>query len=291
MTDPHRNVSDPLLTTLLDIAAALPGRELIIAGGYGLFLKQTQFAKGKVRTLFSESQLPGARTTEDIDWVLHAEVVTDSKMMGEIRKCLDSLAFEVVTKSKYMQFTREMRIGQVKVDLLAAPLGEFSKRVKKDDRRVRPKPSVKLHASKLEEAVAVERDALRIPIAGYLSSGRVHETEILVPQAFSFLLMKLNAFRDRLDDPKKDQGRHHALDIYRIVGLMTRDEFQAVKSLAKEFRNHPGVGEVRGIVDKHFTPADGLGRIRMQEHPLYAEDFAIDELIDVLSELFPPVVG
>lgn len=40
------------------------------------------------------------------------------------------------------------------IDLLAAPLGRFAERVPKDSRRVKPRPSVKLHASKLEEAVA-----------------------------------------------------------------------------------------------------------------------------------------
>ena len=77
-----------------------------------------------------------------------------------------------------MQFTREMQPGQVKIDLLAVPLGEFASRVKKDVRRVRPKPSVKLHTSKLEEAVGVDRDMLRIPVSGTLSNGDPHQTEV-----------------------------------------------------------------------------------------------------------------
>lgn len=288
MKHEHDMARDPLLTTILDIDAALSGRELIIGGGYGLFLKQTQLAKDRVRTLFAASRLPVARTTEDIDWILRAEVVTESEAMGEIRRCLDSLGFTVVETAKYTQFVREMNPGSVKVDLLAAPLGNFSERVKKDQRRVRPKPSVKLHASKLEEAVAVEREALRIPIAGQLSSGGLHETEILVPQAFSYLLMKLHAFRDRMNDPKKDQGRHHALDIYRIVGLMTKDEDATVRSLIAEFSDHPRVVDAREIVETQFTPADGTGRLRMQEHPLYSARFDLDVFTKELSEFFSP---
>ncbi len=286
MTYEHEVARDPLLTTILDIDAALPGRELIIGGGYGLFLKQTQLAKEGVRTLFAASQLPVARTTDDIDWILRAEVVTESEAMGEIRQCLDSLGFTVVETAKYTQFVREMNPGSVKVDLLAAPLGEFSDRVKKDPRRVRPKPSVKLHASKLEEAVAVERDALRISIAGQLSSGHRHETEILVPQAFSYLLMKLHAFRDRMNDQKKDQGRHHALDIYRILGLMTKDEDVTVRSLVDEFSDHPRIVDAREIVEKHFTPAEGIGRLRVQEHPLYSTSFDLEFFVQQLTELF-----
>ena len=85
-----------------------------------------------------------------------------------------------------MQFTRDMQPGQVKIDLLAAPLGEVSSRVKKDVRRARPKPSVKLHASKLEEVAGVDRDTLRIPVSGIRSSGDPRQTEVLIPQAFTF---------------------------------------------------------------------------------------------------------
>jgi hypothetical protein len=80
--------------------------------------------------------------------------------------------------------------------------------------------------------------------------------------------MKLHTFRDRMNDEKKDQGRHHALDIYRIVGLMTKDEDVTVRSLAAEFSDHPRVVDAREVVETHFTPAAGTGRIRMQEHPV-----------------------
>ena len=60
-----------------------------------------------------------------------------------------------------------------------------------------------LHASKLEEAVAVDRETLRIPISGVLSSGQTHKSHVLIPQTFTYLLMKLCAFRDRMDDSDK----------------------------------------------------------------------------------------
>ena len=73
---------DPLLTTLLDLDAALESRELIIGGGYGLYLKQLYLKQNpQIRALFPPNTLPSARTTEDIDLILRAEVVTDSKSM------------------------------------------------------------------------------------------------------------------------------------------------------------------------------------------------------------------
>lgn len=278
---------DPLLTTLLDLDAALNDRKLMIAGGYGLFLKQKHLKDHpERRTLLSTEALPIARTTEDIDLILRAEVVTDSASMKQIRTALDALGFRVVDTAKYTQFVRDMSPGQVKIDLLAAPLGEFASRVPKDPRRVKPRPSVKLHASKLEEAVAVARDALQIPINGTLSSGEPHQATILVPQAFTYLLMKFCAFRDRINDPDKGLGQHHALDIYRIVGMITREEDDSVRKLSAEFSEHPIVQQVRDIAQTHFIAEDGLGRLRIREHPLYRKSFDLDQLADELSSLF-----
>jgi hypothetical protein len=206
---------DPLLTTLLDLDAALNSTpQLILAGGYGLYLKQQYLRENpQIRTLLAIDALPTARTTEDIDLILRAEIVTDSASMGTIRAALDGLGFTVVETAKYTQFVRPMPPGQVKVDLLAPPLGEFASRVPHDARRVRPRPSVNLHASKLAEALAADRHALAIPLQGKLSSGTDHSTNVLIPQAFTYLLMKLGAYRDRKDDDDKNFGRHHALDI------------------------------------------------------------------------------
>jgi len=261
---------DPLLTALLELDAALaPPIELTVGGGYGLFLKQLFLKEnGHIQTLFAIDELPQARTTQDIDLILRAEVVTDSPSMGRIRRALDSLGFEVVPEAKYMQFTMDVGTGTVKIDLLAGPLGQFADRVPSDPRRVKPQPSVNLHARKLEEALAVEQHPIRIPISGTLRTGEAHKTIVSIPQAFTYLLTKLIAFRDRIDDSTKDYARHHALDIYRIVGLLTREEDVYVKELSREFRLHPTVLDARKIVQDYFIPADGIGRLRIREHQL-----------------------
>jgi hypothetical protein len=278
---------EPLLTTLLDLDSALHSpKNLIIGGGYGLYLKQLHIRDNpQIRTLFAESDLPSPRTTEDIDLILRAEIVTDAASMKVIRGVLDQLGFTVVETAKYTQFVRPMSPGQVKIDMLAAPLGEFASRVPKDARRVKPKPSVNLHASKLEEALAVERHGILIPIQGLLSSGEPHQTEVLIPQAFTYLLMKLCAYRDRMDDADKNLGQHHALDIYRIVGLLTQDEDANVRSLSAEFAQHPVVINAREIAATHFIAPDAIGRLRIREHPLYSPALNLDRLASELSQL------
>lgn len=277
---------NPLLTTLLDLDAALSPQKLIIGGGYGLYLKQLYVSNNpQIRTLFAVDDLPSARTTEDIDLILRADIVTDSHSMKVIRDVLDRLGFTVVETAKYTQFVRQMAPGQVKIDLLAAPLGEFASRVQKDARRVKPNPSVGLHASKLEEAIAVDRHSISIPIQGQLSSGQAHQTEVLIPQTFTYLLMKLCAYRDRMDDANKDLGQHHALDIYRIVGLLTEAEDADVRALSTEFAEHPTVIDARQVASTHFIPSDGIGRLRIREHPLYNTRLDLDRFSKELHQL------
>lgn len=205
--------------------------------------------------------------------------------MKRIRNALDQLGFTVVETAKFTQFVRPMSPGQVKIDLLAAPLGEFASRVPRDSRRVKPRPSVDLHASKLEEALAVDRHPILIPIQGQLSSGQLHQTEVVIPQAFTYLLMKLCAFRDRMDDAEKDLGQHHALDIYRIIGLLTQDEDADVRSLSAEFAEHPVVIDARQIAATHFVSTDGIGRLRIREHPLSSASLDLDRLAQELKQL------
>ena len=174
---------DPLLTTLLELDAALNSSiEFTVGGGYGLFLKQLYLKENRnIRTLFPFEDLPAARTTQDIDLILKAKLVTDAQCMKPIRQALDNLNFVVIPGAKYMQFKRDVGTGEVKIDLLAGPLGEFAERVQRDPRRVKPQPSVNLHARKLEEALAVEHYPIRIPISGTLPSGVIHKTTVLIP--------------------------------------------------------------------------------------------------------------
>jgi hypothetical protein len=68
MTEP-----DPLQECLLGLHAALDESvPLIIAGGYGLYLKQRSIIHSGLRTLFRPELLPDNRTTHDIDLFLRA---------------------------------------------------------------------------------------------------------------------------------------------------------------------------------------------------------------------------
>ncbi len=230
------NTKDPLEASLLDLHVILGEHmPLILGGGYGLYLKQNALSRDSTRTRFTEDRLPDNRTTQDIDLFLRAEVVVNADRMKAVREALDSLGFQPVAGSEYMQFAKAaMPAGEIKIDLLVGPLGDLfdPKTIKRDDRRVRPKAFRQLHAHPLDEAVAIEEHLTPIEIRGSRSDGSPHVATVYVPQPFTYLLMKLLAFRDRIHDEAKSLARHHALDVYRIIGLVTEAEDDVVRTVA-----------------------------------------------------------
>jgi len=278
---------DPLITTVVDLDEALGGgSDLLLAGGLGLYLKQRHLLDTGARTLLPPSRWPTARTTQDIDLVLRAEFVVDPEAMSRHRSALDTLGFEVVPGAEWMKFKRVIDGRDVIVDIMVGPLGPLEAQVKRDAVRVRPPGSKGLHARATDDALGVEHEPHRIKV---VSGDR--SCEVLVPQAFPFALMKLGALRDRINDADKDEGRHHALDLYRIVAMLTEDEDAVANALARQHAGDDRLLAAIRVVEERLVPADGLGRIRMREHPLCPPDADADWLAAELLRLLRPPSG
>lgn len=273
--------TDPLTKTVINLDFALGGNaDLLLAGGFGLYLKQRHLEDSVTKTLLPRSRWPGARTTQDIDLFLRAEVVADANQMARYREALDQLGFEVVAGAEWLKFWREVDGRKVVVDLMVGPLGDLEDHVKRRNVRVSPKGSSGLHARAANDAIGVEHDPIRLALG---AGGR--SCEVLVPQAFPFALMKLGALRDRIRDPDKDEGRHHALDLYRIASMLTEEEESAAKGLAAKYQDHPVIAGATRTIEEHLAPPTGLGRIRLREHPLCPPDAEADWLANELRRL------
>jgi hypothetical protein len=286
------NAFAPLMTTLLDLAYALrdTGVPLTIGGGFGLYLKQNHLRQSGERTLLS--QLPEPRATNDIDLFLRVDVLASLPTMQHVAQSLGNLGFQVVENAKFFQWQRTIVIGgiehEVKVDLLVGPLDECRDHLKTDKLpRVRPKGNLQLHAYHTEEAIAIDQESKALPIRGLRGDGSEYATEVFVPQAFTYLMMKLFAFDDRKGDDRKDAGRHHAMDLYRIVAMMTEPEYQRASQLGQKHITDPRVIRARKIVAADFKTLTSLGILRLREHRLYRDDLQTNEFIGVLEELFP----
>ncbi|MFO0961847.1 MAG: hypothetical protein U0625_02960 [Phycisphaerales bacterium] len=275
------DLEHPLLRTVIDLDEALGGdARLLLAGGLGLFLKQRHLMDSAARTLLPVDQWPTARTTQDIDIVLRAEIVASAAEMARFRAALDRLGCVVDEAARWMKFTRAVDGRRVVIDLMVGPLGPFAGRVARDTVRVRPSRPVPLHARATDDALGIEESPLQ-----YRVSDGDRSCEVLLPQAFPFALMKLGALRDRLDDARKDEGRHHALDLYRIVAMLTAAEDECARELAARHAGEPVLAAAARTVETLFVPPDGAGRLRLLEHPLCPRNADLNHLARELSRL------
>jgi hypothetical protein len=284
---------DPLVTALLDLAHELPEfpRPLLVGGGFGLYLKQRHLEDGgDERTLLPGELWPPARATEDVDLLLPTEVIVSVDHMRSIREALDRLGYE--PEVNYFQFVKKASSGPVKVDLLTCDIpAELFDRVKIKSMRVRPTGDVQLHAYLTREALELWRSPSEFVLRGARSDGSADELRVFVPNAFTYLLMKLHAFRDRVNDERKNLASHHALDLYRIVAMMTRDEYELVQELARRHADTTAVREAADVIVERFGDDRSVGMIRLltgaQDAGLSRADIRGDEFREVLGELFP----
>ena len=99
-------------------------------------------------------------------------------------------------------------------------------------------------------------------------------------------------FKETITDDRRLRGeqekeRQHALDLYTIVGMMTEDEYERTKQLGAEIRSNVHAVRARSIVQNQFAGKTTGGVLRLREHPLFRDDFQLNEFIDVLAEIFP----
>lgn len=283
---------DPLITTLLDLSRAI-GRDdfkVILGGGFGLYLKQLhRQQQADLRPLIAGELWPYPRATEDLDVFLPTELVIDLGQMQALRAALDSLGFQPVLEAKYLHFAKPWGDGgRVKIDMLTGPIvgADALAKVQISRPRVRPKGQLQLHAYLADEAIDFDKSLLPISVDGVGSDGQRGSVTVYIPQPFTFLLMKLHAFSDRTEDANKDLGRHHALDVYRIVAMLTAEEFDEVRANVERNTNSPAVARARQIISDGFNSATALGVLRLREHPLFTAAMDTAAMIRALADLF-----
>jgi len=285
-----------LRTSLLDLLLEIEGTDikLIIGGGFGIYLKTAHVHRLSIRTLLNE--WPEPRSTNDLDLFLRPELLIESAKLKPLAEALIRLGYQAVPGAEKSQFVKPgsegIDVGNIKIDILTGPQTCFQgTQVKADVRRARPNPSVGVHAHPVDEAITLEEGLLPITLVGTLSSGNPGKAEIFLPHPFTFLMMKLFAFRDRLDDANKEFGSYHALDLYTILATTGEAEWRYALELRNQHGDHPYVLEAGCLVSEHFSSLDRLGMIRLRESPYYRPELQLNEFMSALQELFPVIAA
>lgn len=276
----------PILTTVIDLNDALGGdAQLLLGGGLGLYLKQLHLDEAGVRTLLPFDRLPRARTTQDIDLFLRAEVIGSAAEVRRYKAALNRLEFTVDPEARWMKFQRIVFGFRVELDLMVGPLSLEGHAVEQRGIRARPRGEHEFHARITDDAVGVEFEPMPLTITGQHSDGSPGRADVFVPRAFPYTLMKLGALRDRIHDEKKEEGRHHALDLYRIVGMLTMEDLEIARRLSITVRGDPAIEGALTVIDHLLATPGGLGRVRLREHPLCPGDADPDWLATELRHL------
>lgn len=239
---------------------------VVLAGGYGLFLKQTWLvAHPEVPTIVPLAQwpYPTSRGTKDFDFVIGVDLIASAEAQERILAALHKHGFEV--KEKMWQF--EKKFGEsrsILVDIHAPPPPQGYAGVEVVQRRVKRKPSLGskgIHGREDAEAVGFDLHPFRFESEGL---------PVTTPNPVTWCSMKLTAMRDQREkaaderrssaerDGTRDLAKKHAQDVCRIVAMTTRDERDAVAEVLGAIRESPSFVQAVAIAAEYFH-SEGWG--------------------------------
>ena len=282
---PHFS-TDPLFRELRRLAAALAPRgvPVIIGGGYGLLLRQRRVERdGEGDQVPTLMEVPPARATQDLDVFLTVEVLADAEKAEAVREALVELGYVVIAGRESYQFAQPVDETEtfpkgVKVDLLApVPTDMRAYPTLKTEptrrgRKIKNRDVKGLNAFATREAFTVADGTERVELGP--SEGLYAE----IPHPFSYLVFKLFAYRDRMNDDTKD-FRYHAYDLYRVVAMLTEAEAEEVEAMRAKVETDPVVVEASGIAADLFGDADRAGAVAVQGYSrVVGSDLSVDDV-------------
>lgn len=285
------SANDSMISPLIELARELGKFDipLILGGGLSLYLR-TVLLKKKYSSRFPKRILQ--RSTKDIDIFLTSDLIADSTKVGHIRDSLNSLGYKPVTN--YFQFSKSKTAADNKdilIDILSAPASDkdLDKVIAKGI-RIKPEGIEKFHAYLVKEAKDINLGL--IPLNDF--SNLIHNVSIsnlFILSSFNYIILKLHAFRDRLNDESVDYGQHHAYDIFATVIDMDQTDWENAEHHLSANPTAEYIISSRNIIAKFFTAKDDLGIIRLRENKLYQRekyeyDNYIQYFISDLKDLF-----
>ena len=245
---------------LLPDLSSIGEREVLIAGGYGLFLKQNW--------LIQNPDIPSLvpirdwrdntpRSTKDIDLAIGLDLIADEGKHKHVVSLLERNGFEVEPNHKNWGWIKKLpKDRSVLVELHAPPPESGAERLVRDGRRVKRKPSFSdagFHGNLNSELVGYELHPYRFELD--------HVT-ITIPNPVTFAVMKITAAHELWEKgqsitqdarDKRDKAIKHAEDVFRVIAMVTRAEADQSAEILAAIRLSQAYQKAADFVETSFA--------------------------------------
>lgn len=290
--DEMRPHFEPLLSDFHQIGSA----GILVAGGYGLFLKQNWLLSQPDRPVIvpvNQWYDNAPRVTKDLDLVVGLDLIAGEGTQKEMLKVLRQNGFEVCPRNPRWKFIKALsETRSLIVELHAQVPDETMTGVQADKFRIKHKPSLGddgVHARTNPEAVGSALHPFTFDVQGMT---------VQVPNPITWLIMKLTAAEERWQksqSPQHDedtrafsrvQALKHAQDACRVVAMVTREENDLVPEVIAKLQGTVEFKKASAIVRESFISADRWAAQGVSEK-WSPESFAL--IRDTLGRWFGPV--
>ena len=238
---------------------------ILIAGGYGLFLKQQWLKQlGNIPTVipFQNWIDTEPRVTKDVDLILGLDLIKDSSQQKTFLSSLSKNGFEPSDRPHEQRWKFIKRIQgdrSIVVEMHASKPERGMTGIIATDKRVKHKPSLGshgVHGRTNPEAAGSELVPFTFAMDG---------VELKVPNPVTWSVMKLAATSDRwslsqspdLDEQGRDYSRFqaakHAQDVFRTIALMTLQERDHAGEVVASISEHEAFRRAREIWNNDFS--------------------------------------
>lgn len=246
------------------------GKGVLVAGGYGLFLKQQWLlGEGAQPIVVPLERWPDAvpRATGDMDLIVALDLIADETANKLLFAALAEQGFKVSREphGKRWKYFKEIDTDKHVIVELHAPMPDddtAAENLKANRFAVKHKPSLGeqgVHGRTNHEAIGSELYGFRFELEG---------VQIAVPNPVTWTVMKLTAAEDtwnrsqddqrETDDRRyyRDQAIKHGHDACRAVAMMTIEEREASGEVIEEIKDTVPFRRASEIYRNFFTSED-----------------------------------
>lgn len=285
----------PHFSPLWNDLDAASSNDILVAGGYGLFLKQKWLADGsQSRTVVPIQNWLNTtpRVTKDVDFVLGLNLIRNASQQEIVVNALKKNGFEASERlpEQRWKFLKRLEGNQeIIVEMHAQRPASDDAGLKATDRRVKHKPSLGeqgVHGRTNPEAIGSEMHPFRFAIDGIALN---------VPNPVTWSVMKLTATNDRwassqdlqFDEESRDfsraQATKHAQDVFRVIAMTTMDERDQAGDVVASIEKTDPFRVAAESWQNHFT-AEPIAVVQQVKANWSVDDAATIQ--DVLSGWF-----